>query len=780
MDSLDRSARLHLSKLMAARDVNPLSERAASVRRPFYYADPAHLSWLREEALAGSVVGTWVWAVLEKAVAYLDVELPTPDWFARVDRDELEIQQVVRLCSRWVHHLAFGYLLTGDVRMAERACLLLRGVCEWPRWTHSRFSWENWTPERLTNYRAQLPTAELSKLVATGYDWLSEWLCDRDKQLLRMVLIEKGVEPIYREWINPETRIHDGAWCNWWAVLSGGGGAAAVILDGDEPTGVWVPAFKSALQEWFTYQGGRPVEWFGYDIHTTHPTFGRDGGYSEGLTYLNYALQYALYFLYALRDRYDDLTISSLPQLQGVKDFWLHTTFGGSRPRVVNFNDGLPRLSDPEVVAGLATLLDDGNLQWYLLNHYRSLDTPHALLAYDPSLVPIEPNPESQSRVYGDLGWALARTGWNATDIFFGFKSGPVFSHGHMDAGSFILAVGDETLLEDAGTCAYGFPEHKEYFITSRAHNTVLINGQGQTSGASLKPVLRSDRYVHVVGNIGDAYAIDDVKTFVRHAVFSPTTGSTFLLDLYDVGEAEVTWLLHPGTSGFHHDESELVISGEQGSLKAHVAYPDKVEWTVESGYTGTRPVPQDFLSLALSENVQTFLLAIAPWASGGHEPTIKALRHGAYVGASIESDIGTEYFLTYRDRLARRSSVQRDFGIWHLATDAQQVYLHETRGEGTFSTLAMIEGTHCSAMGVTMTADIPVSVSVSRLSSGCLSVTISAETETRVEFQVADVGLLSATRVPHEISVDEDLGRIGFVIPAGSHSFEIAPRSPA
>jgi len=55
-------------------------------------------------------------------------------------------------------------------------------------------------------------------------------------------------------------------------------------------------------------------------------------------------------------------------------------------------------------------------------------------------------------------------------------------AHGHADALSFVLDVGDREILVDPGTYAYHTqPEWRRYFRSTRAHNTVFIDDEDQS-----------------------------------------------------------------------------------------------------------------------------------------------------------------------------------------------------------------------------------------------------------------------------------------------------------
>ncbi len=57
----------------------------------------------------------------------------------------------------------------------------------------------------------------------------------------------------------------------------------------------------------------------------------------------------------------------------------------------------------------------------------------------------------------------------------------PCYAHGHADALSVQLEIGDRELLIDTGTYSYtGHPDWRQYFRSTRAHNTVTVDGQDQ------------------------------------------------------------------------------------------------------------------------------------------------------------------------------------------------------------------------------------------------------------------------------------------------------------
>lgn len=94
----------------------------------------------------------------------------------------------------------------------------------------------------------------------------------------------------------------------------------------------------------------------------------------------------------------------------------------------------------------------------------------------------------SGSVQFADAGhFVLANHRNTPQEVFCLVDAGPVgylsiAAHGHADALSFTLSVGGTPIIVDPGTYIYhAEPEWRDYFRSTRAHNTVLINGSNQS-----------------------------------------------------------------------------------------------------------------------------------------------------------------------------------------------------------------------------------------------------------------------------------------------------------
>src|SRR5690606_5147679 len=94
----------------------------------------------------------------------------------------------------------------------------------------------------------------------------------------------------------------------------------------------------------------------------------------------------------------------------------------------------------------------------------------------------------SGSQAFVDAGlYILARERRTPRELFCVMDAGPlgylsIAAHGHADAFAFTLSVGGQPVIVDPGTYSYFLePEGREYFRSTKAHNTITIDGQSQS-----------------------------------------------------------------------------------------------------------------------------------------------------------------------------------------------------------------------------------------------------------------------------------------------------------
>jgi hypothetical protein len=94
--------------------------------------------------------------------------------------------------------------------------------------------------------------------------------------------------------------------------------------------------------------------------------------------------------------------------------------------------------------------------------------------------------PPQTSGFFPDGGYFAMRDGWSETDNYLLVDGGALGAlsggHGHADALAIELAIGGKTLLVDSGTYTYHESEEmRDYFRSSLAHNTLMIDEKSQS-----------------------------------------------------------------------------------------------------------------------------------------------------------------------------------------------------------------------------------------------------------------------------------------------------------
>ena len=202
--------------------------------------------------------------------------------------------------------------------------------------------------------------------------------------------------------------------------------------------------------------------------------------------------------------------------------------------------------------------------------------------------------PAVASKPYPESGYFILRSradaGFPAVRIFFdcaelGF--GAIAAHGHADCLSFSLAVNGREVLVDPGTFDYyTYPEWRNYFRSTLAHNTVEIDGESQSeqqgafmwghrANTTLIDWQEHDEQVAVIGEHDGYSELDDPVTHRRSITLDKVTGDISILDqLVCSGThvARVSFHVAPGYEVVAQD-SDVIVTGSGCSLR--LASPD-------------------------------------------------------------------------------------------------------------------------------------------------------------------------------------------------------------
>jgi hypothetical protein len=208
-----------------------------------------------------------------------------------------------------------------------------------------------------------------------------------------------------------------------------------------------------------------------------------------------------------------------------------------------------------------------------------------AAQALVPDLLGALSNPAASSgpprELFTDGGLACVRTNDDMIRLLMDF--GPlgytsIAAHGHADALSIWLAIGDEYFVIDAGTYAYhSHSEWRNYFRSTAAHNTARVDDcdQSQIAGRFLWSTKAKPRLVQFQESKGhvvieaehDGYTrLDDPVVHRRTVDFDRATGSFSLADSFRCAHRHTIELFFH----LHEDATVTHVAGGTAELLWH------------------------------------------------------------------------------------------------------------------------------------------------------------------------------------------------------------------
>ena len=344
---------------------------------------------------------------------------------------------VSREALRRVLLLAFAYRVGGDAAFLDAAEENLLAVA----------GFEDWNPDHF------LDVAEMAAAVALGLDWLHADLPEATRSALAAALREKALTPALAR--GAEEPFWATASHNWNPVCYGGLTLAALAV-GDEE--IVAEVLRRAAEH-----NPRFLD-----------SYVPDGVFPEGPDYWSYGTGYQVLLIEAFRSALGtDLGLGGGRALHRSGGFFVHTR--GPTGLTFNFADADPaagRRPDP-VLDWFAKHLADAEL-------VGDAD-PAAAVRPDRLFAGMHPNHEAQRLAPLGLLWrtgaergepptlprswagrgvqpvAIFRAAWDDPDAaYLATKGGRArVSHGHMDAGSFVLDALGVRWVRDLGRCDY-------------------------------------------------------------------------------------------------------------------------------------------------------------------------------------------------------------------------------------------------------------------------------------------------------------------------------------
>jgi hypothetical protein len=208
--------------------------------------------------------------------------------------------------------------------------------------------------------------------------------------------------------------------------------------------------------------------------------------------------------------------------------------------------------------------------------------------------------PPRESLAFRDAGlYVLTSNRGTTREVFCVADAGPLgflsmAAHGHSDALSFTLSIGGYPFIVDAGTFSYFLDLHwREYFRSTRAHNTMTISGESQSLSGGPFLWIRHAGAKELHWNVRP----EGARLVAEHSGYThrpgrPVHRRTFeltsnRLDVIDRIEGsrkqDLEWRLH-----FHPTCDVTLVSrlcrATLGSRGLSIALDERFDWTLARG----------------------------------------------------------------------------------------------------------------------------------------------------------------------------------------------------
>ncbi|MDO6430811.1 heparinase II/III family protein [Flavitalea sp. BT771] len=423
-----------------------------------------------EQRIRAAIGSDNTWKEIHQAILrQCDSLLPLPSSERVMEGIRLDAN---RWCLYRVFYLSYAWRVTREKKYFEKAEKELLAICSFKDWNPSHY----------------LDVVELTMAAAIGYDWLYNELPASSRAIISGAIINKGILTsydtsyhAYRKWLSVTN--------NWNQVCNTGiSYGAMAIYDTD-------PAFAKQVIN-------RSLKSIVISMKDYEP----DGAYAEGYSYWGYGSTYNVLFMDGLRKMFGhDFGLSGQSGFMKSAAYMEHMI--GPSGQVFNYSDAGARATLQPAMYWFARRSGDLSLLWQERRFIKGAALQSQLsYRFLPlvllwgSGIDIKGITPPRSRTWVGAGRnpvALMRTSWTDTNaIFLGVKGGsPSITHGHMDAGSFVMEANGVRWAMDAGYQDYNSLESKNidlwedrqggqrwqvFRYINQVHNTLTVNGQEQ------------------------------------------------------------------------------------------------------------------------------------------------------------------------------------------------------------------------------------------------------------------------------------------------------------
>jgi hypothetical protein len=317
-----------------------------------------------------------------------------------------------------------------------------------------------------------------------------------------------------------------------------------------------------------------------------------------------------------------------------------------------------------------STLTSNPYFRWHAEQSQTTIGADVLTLAtFDPGLVAKSPRELPPARHFPAVGLASIHTalGDSDEDISFLLRSSPFggVSHGHADQNAYVMEAFGRGLAIATGYYPwYGSPHHHQWTRATRAVNSILVDGRGQTprrwdAKGRLTAFESTRGYDYVEAEAAPAY-LGKLQRFRRHVVHVRPGVFVMFDDLRAREAARYQWLLHAYQQiQIAETDQTLHINNHPAAMRVHLLLPQQLDFSQTNQYdpepesTKGRWVNTWHLTASTVRAARTtrFLSVFLPHRRGQEDalPRVEMLEGSGAVGVKLTSSQGLEDIVAFR-----------------------------------------------------------------------------------------------------------------------------------
>lgn len=452
----------------------------------------------------------------------------------------------------------------------------------------------------------------------------------------------------------------------------------------------------------FAHELPESREWLDYylaQLWSTYPAWGSDdGGWHEGISYWTAYLSMMTQVVAELNRL--GIPWKDKPFLQNTGYFGLycaypgrkHTAFGDGQEGSVGAGQG-------NLLYALSSIYDNPYFRWYAEKTGGGAGSGAlGFTLLKPELKSKSPADLPQARSFPSVGWVAMHSEMAspADNVMMLFHSSPfgAVSHNHANQNAFVLEAFGEPLAISSGYYQrYGSPHHAQWTWQTKAHNSILVDNEGQvprrpTSRGKIVAFENHDAFCYTTGDATEAYG-GRLKKFLRHVLFVRPGYFVVYDELESVKPATYQWLLH-AKSELQLDPDKLSVTSAQGDSRLRVQFlqPEKLQFSQHDKFDAApdkAETPNQWHFQAATTNpaeTMRFVTVLAPYKAGQESqlPAVKRLPAQGGVALAVGEDL-----------IAWKDADSRAVQAGDLRSEAEVVCVR--RGAGGQATMLFVRG---------------------------------------------------------------------------------------